>query len=311
MGLKPNFWVDLKGNIFYRKQINGTKIILATHTKDLRVANKLHQTLEYQALMQYHEPKQRARFMDFKKLIRVYLENKDVKARWSPKTLRENTYFLTYYIKYGMPKDVKRVSRTTYERKLNAVVNWGKRMGIETDQKKYKLEKQMGRTRCFNARELSLLLEEMPITFRKGRKNGDFSAFLRFAYFTGARRGEINRLKPHQIEPARLRVGGKSKERYIKLNSQARIILMEQEKLWDYREDYITQTFKSVARSLEIPNAKFHDLRRTYGLNLIKGGMPIFQVSKLLGHSSVLVTERCYAPLLVEDIDLPEFDIHS
>ena len=54
---------------------------------------------------------------------------------------------------------------------------------------------------------------------------------------------------------------------------------------------------------LEIPDARFHDLRRTFGYNLIKQGMPIYQVSKLLGHASVTTTERHYAPLLATDVE--------
>ena len=53
---------------------------------------------------------------------------------------------------------------------------------------------------------------------------------------------------------------------------------------------------------LEIPNGRFHDIRRTFGYNLIKSGWPIYQVSKLLGHSKISQTERNYAPLLVTDI---------
>tara|TARA_B100000575_G_scaffold279910_1_gene268783 strand:- start:100 stop:246 length:147 start_codon:yes stop_codon:yes gene_type:complete len=45
-------------------------------------------------------------------------------------------------------------------------------------------------------------------------------------------------------------------------------------------------------------------LQRTFGLNLIKQGMSIYKVSKLLGHKSVRVTEQHYAPLLtVENED--------
>ena len=125
---------------------------------------------------------------------------------------------------------------------------------------------------------------------------------MRFAYFTGARRGEINKLKPHHCQPTRLQVTGKSGVRFIKLNSQARNIL-SCSKLWSYELDFITKKFKWNARRLDIKDARFHDLRRTFGLNLIKGGMPIFQVSKLLGHSSVKVTEEHYAPLLIDDIE--------
>lgn len=38
-----------------------------------------------------------------------------------------------------------------------------------------------------------------------------------------------------------------------------------------------------------------HDLRRTFGCTLLLAGVDIFTVSKLLGHSSVVVTERHYA----------------
>ena len=48
---------------------------------------------------------------------------------------------------------------------------------------------------------------------------------------------------------------------------------------------------------------QFHDLRRTFGLNLIKQGMSIYKVSKLLGHKSVRTTEQHYAPLLTVEIE--------
>ena len=46
-----------------------------------------------------------------------------------------------------------------------------------------------------------------------------------------------------------------------------------------------------------------NDLRRTFGLNLIKQGMSIYKVSKLLGHKSVRTTEQHYAPLLTVEIE--------
>ena len=61
--------------------------------------------------------------------------------------------------------------------------------------------------------------------------------------------------------------------------------------------------FKKEIRKLGIKNGRFHDLRRTFGLNLIKQGMSIYKVSKLLGHASVKTTEQHYAPLLTVDIE--------
>ena len=96
---------------------------------------------------------------------------------------------------------------------------------------------------------------------------------------------------------------GKTGKRIIKLNRQARRIIEEQNELWNYRRDFVSHKFKKEVRKLGIKNARFHDLRRTFGYNLIRQGRPIYEVSKLLGHSSVTTTERHYAPLLTTEID--------
>tara|TARA_R100000655_G_scaffold28309_2_gene57498 strand:- start:3881 stop:4126 length:246 start_codon:yes stop_codon:yes gene_type:complete len=75
------------------------------------------------------------------------------------------------------------------------------------------------------------------------------------------------------------------------------------EGIWEYRGDYISKKFKKNLRRLEIKDGRFHDLRRTFGFNLIRQGMPIFKVSKLLGHSSIVTTERHYAPLLATNVE--------
>ena len=75
------------------------------------------------------------------------------------------------------------------------------------------------------------------------------------------------------------------------------------DELWDYSKDFVSHKFKKEARRLGIPDIRFHDLRRTFGYNLIRQGRPIYEVSKLLGHSSVTTTERHYAPLLATEID--------
>ena len=89
----------------------------------------------------------------------------------------------------------------------------------------------------------------------------------------------------------------------IKLNSQAQGILRDIDTLWDYNKDYVSHKFKQNVRELGIKNARFHDIRRTFGLNLIKQGMSIYKVSKLLGHRSVKTTEQHYAPLTTTEIE--------
>ena len=98
-------------------------------------------------------------------------------------------------------------------------------------------------------------------------------------------------------------VKGKTGRRIIKLNSQAQKIMQHQDPLWSYSKNYVSHKFKKEIRRLNIKDARFHDLRRTFGLNLIKQGMSIYKVSKLLGHSSVRTTEQHYAPLLTVEIE--------
>lgn len=54
--------------------------------------------------------------------------------------------------------------------------------------------------------------------------------------------------------------------------------------------------FKAAAERANIKNIRWHDLRRTAGCRwLQRDGMSIAEVSLLLGHSSVTVTEKSYA----------------
>jgi len=59
-------------------------------------------------------------------------------------------------------------------------------------------------------------------------------------------------------------------------------------------ENLITEASK---RCKSLQGLTVKDLRSTYGSKLVQNGAPIFTVSKLLGHSSVTITEKHYAAL--------------
>ena len=48
----------------------------------------------------------------------------------------------------------------------------------------------------------------------------------------------------------------------------------------------------------KIPKGTLHGFRRSFGSKLVQSGVDIYVVSKLLGHSSIKVTERAYIHLL-------------
>ena len=293
MKLKPNFWCDSYGNIYYRKTINGNPITIPTYTKDVSIANKLKKTLEYQVLMEHYSPKEKTKFRTFTELVKLYLNDKEVNRKWKPSSKQSSTYILKAFAKKQvLPKNTE--TARGYQTRINACINWGKRNGYRTNIKPFVVNKKQGRMRVFSDRELSLLMYETT--------DSDFQNFLRFAYLTGCRRGELCGIKNYHIESTRMEVTGKTGRRFVKLNRQARLLLSEQERLWNYKPRWVTDTFRKEALKLDIHDARFSDLRRTFGLNLIKEGMPIYEVSKLLGHSSVKTTEEHYAPLLIDDI---------
>jgi integrase/recombinase XerD len=61
---------------------------------------------------------------------------------------------------------------------------------------------------------------------------------------------------------------------------------------------YAWRVVKRVATNAGIRSVSPHTLRRTFGSDLLNGGVRLEVVSKVLGHASTTVTERSYAELL-------------
>ena len=239
-----------------------------------------------------HGIEDRKHEMPFEELVKLYL-SKD--HDWSPNTLDLKRYVLNAHIKKKqLPSNI--TSKAIHIRTINSCWNWGLKKGHITKAKKLEgNSKGEARTRVFNSGELKLLFSNL--------EDKKFTFFIKFAYYTGARSGEIRKMQKNQINNGLIEVIGKTGKRFIKINSQAQRVIKEVNPLWSYSKDYVSHRFKKIVRKLNIPNARFHDLRRTFGLNLIKGGMDIYRVSKLLGHKSVKTTENHYAPLLTNDIE--------
>lgn len=65
---------------------------------------------------------------------------------------------------------------------------------------------------------------------------------------------------------------------------------------------YVSKTFKKYVIKAQInPDLKFHSLRHTFASWLVQRGVSIYEVSKLLGHSNIKVTE-IYAHLKQENL---------
>jgi integrase len=167
-------------------------------------------------------------------------------------------------------------------------------------------------------KEMSYLTETDYDKLTANITNGTLLAIVQCAYFTGARIGEILNLTWDSIDLENDVIIIKNhdgfitkskKNRQVSIHPQLKIVI---ERLKNhqissyvfvnmrgakYRTDTISKMFKTACRGLGLNESiHFHGLRHTCASRLVQKGVPIYAVSKILGHSSVKVTER-YAHL--------------
>jgi len=134
------------------------------------------------------------------------------------------------------------------------------------------------------------------------------------ALHTGMRIGEIARMKVEDIafptQSIFVPTSKSSRSRYVPLSEQLAPFLarcIAGKKPDDYAlagvtASYVSRLFAGLCEQAGVVNLKFHDLRHTFASRLLSRGVPIYKVSKILGHSSVVVTEQHYGHLSLADM---------
>ena len=261
-------------NIWYITVSNGNnRLTRSLRTKDKQVAKQLKPKAELELLSQLTGTVEPSKNLSFSELVKCYLK---ADHNWSKRTNELNEYvFRSYQSGKSLPPNP--TTRAIFVRTINTCWNWGMKQGLITKANKLEGDTQgESRNRVISDSELQILLD--------GVRDRSFNLFVKFAYYTGARSGEIRSIKRDNIFSNHIVSYGKSGKRLIKLNNQAQEIISSLDELWDYSKDFVSHKFKKEARRLDIPDIRFHDLRRTFGYNLIRQGRPIYEVSKLLGH---------------------------
>jgi integrase len=135
-----------------------------------------------------------------------------------------------------------------------------------------------------------------------------FDRWLTFLLQTGLRLEECRGIDPKRhILDGHVRVTGKgSKVRDVPLTPAALEALRGQQdadgKLWDQNPQRLREVLAVASRRSGTGHFSPHDMRHTFGHRWLQRGGDIYTLCRILGHSSVTVTERHYAYLLKEDI---------
>ncbi len=133
---------------------------------------------------------------------------------------------------------------------------------------------------------------------------------------TGMRRGEILGLKWEDVDLdqglLRVRLTKNKKTRYIPINPVVRELLKSLPR-WDdgphvfanpdthQRWHDVKVAWQYTVRRSKVKNFRFHDLRHTFASRLVQKGVPLQVVQELLGHGSIIMTQR-YAHLAPGDL---------
>lgn len=133
----------------------------------------------------------------------------------------------------------------------------------------------------------------------KNVENQEMKNIFIIAVHTGLRLNELKTLTSNQIDYNNRLIYLSNREsrtktdkvRSIPLNKEAMKAIKGFQGIV-YSKDKISKTFKSAVRQTELnPKIHFHSLRHTFASWLVQKGVSIYEVAKLLGHSSSKTTE--------------------
>jgi integrase len=252
-----------------------------------------------------------------------YLENPDIPIRKIPQRLVEQ--YLSHRLTLVKPVTVKGDLKTL-KAFFNKAVDWG--YLNENPCKKIKPPKvEKNPPRFLSTEEIERLL--------KTAEGSLLAPMIATGIYAGLRYGELVFLEWSDIDfkLSTITVRNKASEnfhtksrkfRVIPLHEKLRPILLAwKETSLELQKDKETQycfsngegrpylnnlrrEFIIILKKAKIINFRFHDLRHTFASQLAMAGVDIYKISKLLGHSSVIVTQ-IYAHLVPEKIDINKF----
>lgn len=153
-----------------------------------------------------------------------------------------------------------------------------------------------------NARTTTLSMEQ--VRTLASHASPAVAAAIWIALFTGCRRGEIIALQRADIGRSELTIqAGNTKTlrtRTVPIIAPLRPWLAHVPLA--INAEGVKSGFRRAREAAGMPEVTFHDLRRSTGTLLIQAGVPLHQVSQLLGHTSTAVTERVYAHLASDQL---------
>jgi integrase len=126
---------------------------------------------------------------------------------------------------------------------------------------------------------------------------------VQISLLSGLRLNEIRTLRREDVRDGciyiRAEIAKNKQSRAIPMNAELAEIMEKAD--FDFYH-FIDLQFRRAVKRAGLKDVRFHDLRRTFGSMLAQAGVPIFDISKLMGHGNVQITAKIYAHLLPENL---------
>ena len=232
--------------------------------------------------------------------------------------LRDIDVFRAYVAKNvdGMKGKVTPHTVNHYHAELKAIINWAKKRRLYFgDNPAW----GVSMAKVEKAKVRFLMPEEEKRLTPIVAKDTRLWPYYVLALHTGMRIGELCRVRIRDVirypDPMIFVAHSKSqRSRYVPLSGVALEIVAnriqgkppESVLLDCVNRETVSQWFKECCKEAQVMDFTFHCLRHTFASYMLSRGVPIYKVSKIMGHSTVVVTEQHYGHLdrrvLVEEI---------
>ena len=222
-------------------------------------------------------------------------------------TISEND-IINFFNLLKKDRGIKQATVNRYRSLLNHIFNTAmKDKVVNYNPVKYiKRYKEKSRDRALNINEIKALLE----TCRQSR-NEELYYIVLVALYTGMRYSNIVNMKRSNIKGNVYQLDGNETK-----SGKSQLIYLHQDLMnelngymkyntgsYIFKSKYILGSFKTACNKAGIENFRFHDLRRTFATTLLYNNVNIVTISNMLGHSSLLMTQKYLANDSKKELD--------
>ncbi len=265
---------------------------LQTHIKDyLNHIKRSEKTIEYKNnmlkhLIKFYNTQEKIKLKFNSKLIDKLVEFLET-SKLSQNTIKQVTSEITRFLKYLQHSNIKTSFDSDYF------------IEIFRNTKKEVKEKDY-----FTTQELK--------TISNNITNNDFKLFTNLLFNSGLRLQEALNITKNDIEIENINnkdviilnvIGKYNKKRQVplllidKIDKESFIEFIEEKENFDFiNKKYFQLYLNRLSKKLNI-KITAHKFRRTYATYLLEKGLPVEEVSKILGHSDISITLKSYASI--------------